>query len=53
MTQLVLSELRQVSSKFDNFRHTDSQNDKLCEVNLGLIITFRYVVFTDPKICDF
>jgi len=29
MTQLVLSKLRQFSTKFDNFWHTDSKDDKI------------------------
>jgi len=28
MNQLFLSELRQISSKFDNFWHTDNQDDR-------------------------
>jgi len=28
MTQIVLSELCQISIKFDNFWHTDSQDDR-------------------------
>jgi len=28
MTQLFLSELRQISAKFNNFWHTDSQDDR-------------------------
>jgi len=28
MTQLVLSELCQIYTKFDNFWHTDSENDR-------------------------
>jgi len=28
MTQLFLSELRQISTKFDNFWQTDSQDDR-------------------------
>jgi len=29
MTQLVLSELRQICTKFDNFWHTDSQDNRI------------------------
>jgi len=29
MTQLFSSELHQISTKFDNFWHTDSQDDKI------------------------
>jgi len=39
MTQLVLSELRQISTKFDNFWHTDSQDDRIMYGTLTVHLT--------------
>jgi len=39
MTQLVLSELRQISTKFDNFWHTDSQSNRKMKGTLIVHLT--------------
>jgi len=51
MTQLVLSELRQICTKFDrpNFWHTDSQNDR--NVWGTLIVHLTQFVSALPCIC--